>query len=71
MDDELRRCHEEIRRLRAENQELRRAATSFGDLAERLNRQLNTERRIRIADRRHSPRDAGDRRSPEAIALPR
>jgi hypothetical protein len=46
-DDELRGCHEEIQRLTAENQELREAAKCFGDLAERLNRQLQVERRLR------------------------
>jgi predicted RNase H-like nuclease (RuvC/YqgF family) len=42
---DLHRCQEEIRRLTAENQELRRAAMSLGDLAERLNQELNAERR--------------------------
>jgi hypothetical protein len=39
-DDELKRCHAEIRRLEAENQDLRRASESFGDLADRLNQKL-------------------------------
>jgi hypothetical protein len=45
-ESDLHRCREEIRRLTAENQELRRAATCLGDLAERLNRELNAKRRL-------------------------
>jgi len=44
-ESDLHRCREEIRRLTAENQELRRVATSLGDLAERLNQELK-ERRL-------------------------
>ena len=50
------RCHEEIRRLKTENDDLRRAAESFGQLAERLNRQLRAERMKRaVPDRRGAP----------------
>jgi len=45
-DDDL---WEELRRLQTENEDLRRAAERFGELAERLNRQLLEERRLRIA----------------------
>jgi hypothetical protein len=38
---------EELRRLRTENEDLRRASERFGQLAERLNRQLIAERRLR------------------------
>jgi hypothetical protein len=62
VDDEVRRCHEEIRRLKAENHELRLASESFGHLAERLNQALRAERRLRGADRRPSPRRIPDRR---------
>jgi hypothetical protein len=41
---ELQCCYEQIQRLIAENQELRRASECFGALAERLNRQLVAER---------------------------
>jgi hypothetical protein len=52
-EEVIRRCHEEIRRLETENDDLRRAAESFGQLAERLNRQLRAERVKRAAaDRR-------------------
>jgi hypothetical protein len=60
-DDELHRYRQEIRRLIAENQDLRRAATCFGDLAERLNRQLHAERRLRGADRFQTLRSRRDR----------
>jgi hypothetical protein len=42
------RCRDEIQRLTAENQALRRAATFLGDLAEQLNRQLHAERRLNL-----------------------
>jgi predicted RNase H-like nuclease (RuvC/YqgF family) len=41
---ELQRCYEQIQRLTAENQDLRRASECFGALAERLNRELLAER---------------------------
>ncbi len=60
IDNELCRCHEQIRRLTAENQELRRASTFFADLAERLNRELCAERRLKADERRHIPRHTAD-----------
>ncbi len=62
-EDELTRCHEEIRRLTAENQDLRRASETFGYLAERLNQALRAERRLRDTDRRQAPRETPDRRT--------
>ena len=61
-EDELARCEAEIRRLRAENLDLRRASETFGHLAERLNQELRAERRLRPADRRQAPRGTPDRR---------
>jgi hypothetical protein len=58
-DNELRQCHAEIRRLKAENQDLRRASESFGSLAERLNRALLAERLLRPGERL-TPRDPSD-----------
>ncbi len=40
----LEECHELIRRLREENASLRQAGSFFGQLAERLNRELLAER---------------------------
>jgi predicted RNase H-like nuclease (RuvC/YqgF family) len=55
-EEVIRRCNEEIRRLKTENDELRRAAESFGQLAERLNRALRAERvKSAAADRRVAP----------------
>ncbi len=62
-EEELKRCHAEIRRLKAENQDLRRASESFGYLAERLNTELRAERRLNATDRRQTPRDTPDRRT--------
>jgi len=39
--------YEELQRLRTENQDLRQASERFGQLAERLNQQLRTERQLR------------------------
>jgi hypothetical protein len=41
----LEECHTMIRRLQDENAALRRSGHSFGSLAERLNMQLQAERR--------------------------
>ena len=51
MADECSRCREELARLTEENVALRRAAITFGSLAERLNVSLQEERRAR---QRHS-----------------
>jgi hypothetical protein len=59
MNEELHRCLEQIRLLTDENQDLRRASTCFADLAERLNRQLCAERRMR-SDRRYGHRHSSD-----------
>lgn len=60
--DELTRCQEELQTLREENQHLREAANAFGALAERLNDQLETERRGPSGERRRELRDTPDRR---------
>lgn len=62
MDDELARCQAEVRELKEENQHLRRAADSFGALADRLNSSLREERRQRGTDRRVGSRSQPDRR---------
>lgn len=62
-DDALKRCEEEKRFLKAENEDLRHSAEDFGELAERLNRQLHADRRVG-ADRREAPRQSADRRQP-------
>lgn len=60
--DDLQKCQSELRALKDENRQLREAATAFGHLAERLNGQLQAERRIHEADRRVAPRSSADRR---------
>ena len=42
----LEECHEMIRRLEEENRQLRHAGSVFGQLAERLNQELRSERGI-------------------------
>jgi hypothetical protein len=55
------RYRERVKELEEENRQLRRAATAFGELAERLNAELREERRLRT-DRRAQPRQGHDRR---------
>lgn len=40
MDDALKDCEAEVERLETENEDLRKSAEEFGQLAERLNRAL-------------------------------
>ena len=67
IDDErdvrLEDCLTTVHNLEEENRQLRRAAASFGQLAERLNEQLGQERRIAERDRRRDPRDSVERRN--------
>ena len=65
MKDELRECHERVAELEQENAELRQASEAFGDLAERLNEELQIERRSG-SDRRVHLRPTVDRRSAAA-----
>ena len=57
----LQECEDKVRHLEEENQHLRDSSHAFGQLAERLNRTLQGERRAGI-ERRQSPRPSGDRR---------
>jgi len=45
MDDALEECEEKVVKLEQENDELRKSAQEFGQLAERLNQMLRHERR--------------------------
>jgi hypothetical protein len=60
---QLRKCLDTVRSLEEENRHLRRAAASFGQLAERLNAKLGRERRVGDRDRRREPRETTDRRN--------
>jgi predicted RNase H-like nuclease (RuvC/YqgF family) len=59
----LRKCLDTVRNLEEENRHLRRAAASFGQLAERLNEELGRDRRVADRDRRREPRDTTERRN--------
>lgn len=66
-DARLKDCLTTVQNLEEENRHLRRAAASFGQLAERLNEALvnealGRERRIAERDRRRESRDSIDRR---------
>jgi hypothetical protein len=56
---ELALCRERLAQLESENAHLRESAAAFGQLAERLNHELQIERRQPPADR-HPPRSCGD-----------
>lgn len=60
--DPLEHCLETVHRLEEENHDLREAAGTFGDLAERLNHTLQEERR-KGAERRQAARLTRDRRA--------
>jgi predicted RNase H-like nuclease (RuvC/YqgF family) len=62
-DGRLEDCLTTVKQLEEENRQLRRAASSFGQLAERLNDELGRERRAAERDRRREPRETSDRRS--------
>jgi len=55
-------CRKRIEQLEEENDYLRRSSEEFGRLAERLNEELQRERRGG-ADRRALPRSSPDRRA--------
>ncbi len=60
--DSLAACMETVQRLEEENDQLRKAAGAFGQLAERLNHTLQEERR-QGSERRHGSRITDDRRA--------
>jgi hypothetical protein len=63
--ERLEASHLEIQRLREENARLVEASNAFGQLAERLNTELQQERRLGEADRRRWSRlGAPSRRVP-------
>jgi hypothetical protein len=65
LEERLEASRLEIQRLREENARLLEASTAFGQLAERLNTELQ-ERRLGEADRRRWSRlGAPSRRAPE------
>lgn len=62
-DERLKDCLTTVKNLEEENRQLREAAASFGQLAERLNEALGEERRGPESDRRRQSREGPDRRS--------
>jgi predicted RNase H-like nuclease (RuvC/YqgF family) len=64
----LEACEETVRHLEEENRELRDAAGTFGQLAERLNSALRKERREAVGDRRRTDRYDADRRQSAGAA---
>lgn len=60
-DGRLTECLTTVRTLEEENRQLRQSADSFGQLAERLNKELARERRSVDTDRRREPRGGPER----------
>jgi hypothetical protein len=67
LEHALQECEDKVKHLKEENEHLRESSHAFGQLAERLNRTLEQERRMGL-ERRQSPRPKGDRRS---LTVPR
>ena len=63
MSNELSECKRRLAELEEENAELRAASQAFGDLAERLNQELKSER-PGGTERRALVRPSRDRRAP-------
>ena len=61
MADELLNCKRRLAELESENADLRAASHAFGELAERLNQELQAERRSGF-ERRVTLRPTADRR---------
>ena len=61
MGDDLHECQRRLEELEVENAELRAASHAFGALAERLNQELEYERRVGL-ERRVALRPTPDRR---------
>jgi hypothetical protein len=70
LEHALQECEEKVKELEEENQHLRDASHAFGQLAERLNKTLQAERRAGI-ERRQSQRPKGDRRSHRGVTMRR
>jgi len=64
----LQDCEDKVKHLEEENQQLRDASDAFGQLAERLNKTLQQERRAGT-ERRQSARPTGDRRNHRGVDI--
>ncbi len=70
LSNALHECEEKVKQLEEENDHLRESSHAFGQLAERLNKTLQQERRAGV-ERRQSPRPIqGDRRQPQGVSMP-
>jgi len=65
----LHECEDKVKHLEEENQHLREASHTFGQLAERLNVTLQEERRTPGSDRRERSRPYGERRQSRESTL--
>jgi hypothetical protein len=70
LSNALQECEEKVKELEEENEHLRESSHAFGQLAERLNKTLQQERRAGV-ERRQSARPAhGDRRHSQGVTVP-
>jgi hypothetical protein len=70
LEHALQECEDKVKELEDENQHLRESSHAFGQLAERLNKTLQEERRAGV-ERRQSPRPNGDRINRRAVTVHR
>ena len=69
LSNALHECEEKVKQLEEENDHLRESSHAFGQLAERLNKTLQQERRAGV-ERRQSPRPSqGDRRLSQDVSI--
>ena len=66
LEHALQECEEKIKELEEENHHLRDSSDAFGQLAKRLNKTLQQERRAG-SERRQSPRGSTDRRQDQPV----
>jgi predicted RNase H-like nuclease (RuvC/YqgF family) len=66
LEHALQECEDKVKELEEENQHLRDSSHAFGQLAERLNKTLEQERRAGL-ERRQSARPNGDRRNHRGV----
>ena len=70
LEHALQECEDKVKELEEENDHLRESSHAFGQLAERLNKTLQEERRAGV-ERRQSPRPNGDRRNHRTVTVRR
>jgi predicted RNase H-like nuclease (RuvC/YqgF family) len=69
LSNALQECEEKVKQLEDENEHLRESSHAFGQLAERLNKTLQQERRAGIERRQSARASQGDRRHSQGVSI--